>query len=320
MGQEKTTRSKYKWIAFVKALVLVATLWLIFGKLSNKDSLGQGLIEALAKIMDYSTLGILSLVVILMPLNWFLEAEKWKLLARPISEITLKEAFGGVLAGLTLGFVTPQAVGDYAGRLLSIKGENKGKLIGNVWLGNATQMSVTILFGAVGVWIFIQSSELQFSLINSFWWIGVLLIIAVIAILYTSKVKIFGERLVYYFDLVGKYPTKDYIFLFLLSLSRYLVFSFQFYLILNLFKIPLSPLTLFGGISWMFLIKSIVPSFNFMSDLGVRELSVLTFFEVYQVSQPAVLASSLLLWMINILIPVLIGLYFMIRLKVNSNR
>ncbi len=315
MAVEKIIRSKYKWILGAKALILLICCWLIYNKITDPERFGEEFTNVIRQSVDTSALLVLIGVLLLMPVNWLLEAMKWKVLARPHSKITTRQAFQGVLSGLSLGFVTPHGIGDYAGRLLSLQGHSRGQLLGSIWLGRAMQMSVTGLFGIVGVWIFIHKAPLPVPMISYWWWMVVVLGVLILAALYQSKVKVFGQRVRYYFAMIREYHWQEYIQIFTLSLGRYVVFSTQYLLILYIFEIPLPVHILFAGVSWMFLMKSIVPSFNFLSDLGVRELSVLTFFDLYQVSQPAVLTSSLLLWMINILIPVLIGLYFVLKLK-----
>ncbi len=320
MSIEKTISSKYKWILAAKAAILLICGWLIFQKINDPTRFGEEFTNVVIEAIDTSAIFVLIGVILLMPVNWLLEAAKWRLLARPQSTITISEALQGVMSGLSLGFVTPHGVGDYAGRILSLSGDDRSQLIGSIWIGRAMQMLVTCLFGVVGVWMFLQMSSMPYLSINPWWWVAILGTTLIAITLYRSTIKVFGERIHYYFSIIDKYEREDYLQLFFLSLGRYIVFSIQFLLILNIFEIPLGVLTLFGGVSWMFLMKSIIPSFNFLSDLGVRELSALTFFDHYQVSQPAILTSSLLLWVINILIPVLIGLYFVFKLKITARQ
>jgi len=320
MGIEKTITDKFKWILWLKVLVLVVCGWLIFEKITDPQRFGKEFVEMVSSALDTTAILVLIGVLLLMPINWLLEALKWKILARPYSQISIIEAYRGVLSGLSLGFATPHGIGDYAGRLLSLQGDARSQLLGSVWLGRVMQMSVTAIFGTIGIWFFVQKSTFQIPSINYWWWIIMGIGIILVLLLYQSKLKLFGQRIRYYFAYVLAYSWSDYVGVFMLSFGRYAVFSIQFLLILNIFKIPLPISILFAGVSWMFLMKSIVPSFNFLSDLGVRELSVLTFFDLYKASQPAVLTSSLLLWSINILLPVLIGLYFVLKLKIINNR
>lgn len=318
MAIQKTSTHKYKWIILVKILVLLVCGWFIYQKISNPERFGEEFTNIFKEAIDLPSVFILIGVIFLMPFNWLFEAMKWRLLARPHSDISIGESFRGVMSGLSLGFITPHGVGDYVGRLLSLSGRSRSQLIGSVWLGRVFQMFITALFGTVGIWMFLQASSIEVFSKSPWWWITLFVLMLVGVFLYCSRIKFFGERIRYYFSLIRDYRVQDYFLLFLYSLGRYIIFSTQYLLILYVFEIPLPTIVLFGGISWMFLMKSVVPSFNFLSDLGVRELSVLTFFDLYNVSQPAILTSSLLLWMINILIPVLIGLYFVFRLNIKA--
>jgi len=316
---EKTITNKYKWVIWAKTLVFVACVILIYLKLKNSEHFTDSFLIQLIELTSDSAY-LIVIVLLLMPVNWLLEALKWRLLAKPKAMLSLSQSIKGVVSGLSLGFITPQGVGDYAGRLLSINADTKGKLVGSIWLGHAMQLMVTLIFGTYGLKIFLSHSSIELTM-NYYWWMIIIVLLVIVVVwLYRSKVQLFGQRIHYYFSNIGAYKSSDYIQLFLLSAGRYFVFSLQFILILIMFEIPLPIDILFAGVSWMFLAKSIIPSFNFLSDLGVRELSVLTFFELYEVSHPAILFSSLLLWLINILIPVLIGLYFVMKLKIQSRR
>jgi hypothetical protein len=62
--------------------------------------------------------GPVLLALALVPVNWGLEAWKWHRLAGTWSR-TFGRSLRAVLVGLTLGFATPNRVGDYAGRISS---------------------------------------------------------------------------------------------------------------------------------------------------------------------------------------------------------
>ena len=101
-----------------------------------------------------------------------------------------------------------------------------------------------------------------------------------------------------------------------LSVIRYLVFSFQFYLIVRIFQIDLSILLIFGGIAWMFFVKSVVPVLNIFTDLGVREVAIVYYFAPWNSMIPAIVLSSGILWIFNLFIPTLIGLTYFHQFKV----
>jgi len=110
--------------------------------------------------------------------------------------------------------------------------------------------------------------------------------------------------------IIPAYNFKQVTQLLWLSFLRYLVFSFQFVILLKMFLPKLKLMDIFSGTTWIFLIKSIVPSFNFLLDLGIRELSALQFFESYGVREVNILAGTLSIWILNILFPSILGVLF----------
>ena len=305
------------WLLALKVITLLAVVVLLYKKLKDPTNFGSGFWYEISLLStNVSSIALLSLSIILMPLNWFMEAVKWKFLVQKQHVISNRSAFEGVLTGLSLGFVTPHAVGDYVGRLIQLPVDNKTQLIGSVWLGKVVQMIVTALFGLIGVIAFFRTVNFQ---INTFL-IGLALLTlfssAIVGFIFLkSTYSGWIARFQGYFKIVLSYSSSELLKILGLAISRYLIFSIQFVLILFAFKVPLAFLELFSGVTWILLLKSIIPSFNFMSDLGIRELSTITFFDQFDIDQIPVVSASLILWLINILIPMLIGLVLFIKLK-----
>ena len=116
--------------------------------------------------------------------------------------------------------------------------------------------------------------------------------------------------------IIPAYNFKQVAQLLWLSFLRYLVFSFQFVILLKMFLPKLNLMDIFSGTTWIFLIKSIVLSFNFLLDLGIRELSALQFFESYGVSEVNILAGILSIWILNILFPSILGTVLLWRINI----
>lgn len=313
----KKSRKLKSATLILKLVVLMVTLLLIFYKLNDPENFGYTFINQLSLLKNNAaSIIFIGTSIVLMPVNWMLEALKWQKLVNKEYKISFYNALSGVLTGLSLGFITPHAIGEYAGRLWRLESNDKMKFIGSVWLGKVLQMTVTFLFGLIGVIVFYNNSNYKLPLVTIIT-ILTLSIFVGLLILFFLKVKVSSWIAVIqsYFKIVLAYSFKELGLVFLLCVGRYLVFSIQFLLVLVALKIHLPIIKLFAGVSWIFLIKSIVPSFNFMSDLGVRELSALTYFDLFNANQSAVVAASLLIWLINILCPVLIGLYFVLKMK-----
>lgn len=323
MPDIKKRRASTGWIIILKFVILVVVGALVYGKISNPHNFGNQFIITLKELVSNSTaIALLIIVILLMPINWLFEANKWKVLCEPLVSITIKSAIIGVLSGLSMGFATPHGIGDYAGRIWQVNIGERGRLVGGVWLGKVSQMLITAFFGTFGVWVYVTQNNTVIFDFALFTKIGLSivflsLLILILVLLTGLKTKIMNW-VRYYFGIVLTYPKRSIIKVILFSLLRYITFTTQFVLVMFAVGVDMPVLKQIAGIGWIFLMKSIIPSFNFLSDLGIREYSALTFFDNYAVDQTAIIAASLIVWVINILLPVLIGLVFMFKTKSKS--
>ena len=93
----------------------------------------------------------------------------------------------------------------------------------------------------------------------------------------------------------------------LYTLAFQSVIILQMFFLINCFA-KISLMHAFIGTSAMLFVKSLLPIS--IGDLGVREAGSIFFFSTYGISQAAALNASLMLFLINILIPSIIGTYF----------
>ncbi len=252
---------------------------------------------------------LMACVMLLAPLNWFFEVVKWRLLTSHIQQLNVSEGFKSVFAGITFGFATPRAIGDYIGRMLVFSNENKSRVIFPLFLGRASQILPTLLFGLIGIYVLANEIELGLSIVV----IPIALLgISILALTRFKRIRRAGIKIIAGFGL-NNYKTTDisrrtiyqvisYSFL------RYLVFSFQFFLVMLMFEVEASSFMIVAGITWIFFAKSMIPSFSFLSDLGIREFSAILYFETFQVALIPVLSASLFIWLINIALPAIAGL------------
>ena len=267
---------------------------------------------------------LLVCTVLLIPVNWGFEALKWQLLGQKIEPLSFLRAYRAVMVGLTLGFITPNRLGDYAGRVLELKSRERLEAIGAVFMGRYCQLVATVLAGAAGLLYFI----LRFywapypgvSLSVIFLLLG--LSAAMVLLLYNASAMVAVvaavkplRRAVPYLAVMGAYTHREVSRLLLLSLGRYLVFLLQFILLLVLFEVRLTPVQYVSGVSGTFFLKSVVPSVSLLSDLGVRELSAMYLFGLLGEGRLQVLSASLSLWLLNIAVPSAVGLLFVLRLR-----
>src|SRR5690606_12786240 len=97
---------------FIKALLLTLLAWAIYAQLLSKDNLPE-LWQTFLGQVQKGNLWWLFAVFFLMPLNWSIEALKWKRLLSGFLKIDFWRALRAVLAGVTVAMFTPNRVGEY---------------------------------------------------------------------------------------------------------------------------------------------------------------------------------------------------------------
>ena len=134
-----------------KLLVVALTLYLLWQAIFTAPDTflnWQTILEdALASPFRWLFIG----TAILIPLNWGFEAKKWQLLGQKLEPISYLRAYRAVMVGLTLGFITPNRLGDYAGRVLELKSKQRLEAIGAIFIGRFCQLVATVIVGSVGL-------------------------------------------------------------------------------------------------------------------------------------------------------------------------
>ena len=304
----------------LKSVVLFASCYLVYHHLSS-GKLWDKLWLQLATIDTFHPFFVGALL--LLPLNWGLESLRWKELANKIEPVSYWQAVEGVLTGLALGFVTPSFLGDFAGRTLQLQTRARARSAGSLVVNSASQFIVTYVFGCMGMLLFANASILPDGRLSTgmaftmMFTAGAMIWLffnsrIVVEIFHKAYPKLFINRII---AIIAEYSEAELARTLLLSTIRYGVFSLQFYLLLSLFGVQLPPLTLLSGVFIVFLAKTLIPSLSLVGDLGLREMSAILFFKQFGAADEKVIAACLMLWCINLLLPTLAGLIFILRIR-----
>ena len=304
--------------------ITLLTLGLLYNSIFAAPDTARAWRQLLATSLSGAGRGPVLLALALVPLNWGLEAWKWHRLARHLEPVTFGRSLRAVLVGLTLGFATPNRVGDYAGRILELKSRRVSAL-GAVFLGRYCQLVATVLAGVAGLLYFL----LKFYL-PGYPAAGVGAAASALGLSGLVLVPLYRSRLLLAalgvwrplrrfrpaLAIMPTYPARALHAVLALAGLRYGVFCGQFLLLLAAYGVatPLGPGL--AAVAGTFLLKSLVPSLNALADVGVRELSATHLFGL--LGQPAlpVLSASLSLWVINIALPSAAGLLLVPGLRV----
>jgi hypothetical protein len=257
-----------------------------------------------------------------MLVNWGIEAMKWKIMMNDEAPISYQQSLKAIFAGNALAFFTPNRTGEYFGRMLFLEKQSRVKSIPLTIVCSFAQILVTLLAGLAGIIFMRQQLEVWLGLNGekSVWMnagIGILMMLIIfLTILYFSLPR---RKIKHMFVLEHVNAT---ILLPVLSLSvvRYLVFIVQYFLLFRVFGVNVEWWQAFWSVSVVFLIIAVVPSMGFLSELGVRWQAAIQVIQLYSSNITGIFATSMAVWMINLVIPALVGGTLILALKLFSNK
>jgi uncharacterized protein (TIRG00374 family) len=311
----------------IKIAITLATLAYLYFSFKTKEELYTLIFSDISKAVVTYHSWQLWLCLALMPLNWALEALKWQYLASKIEKISFLNALKGTLAGLGLGFITPNALGDYAARIYFLSIKNKMEAVGAVLLARISMFFVAIFYGIIGFYILSYFNVLKpsrFADERVVWLIAIATFALFILVLYFKSYLNLFEKLKTQtwlktiwnsLKVVAQYNFFELTVCISISIIRYLVFTFQYLLLLHFFGVKIDNILVVSAVWMVYFVKSIFPTFNFLNDLGVREVSAVYFFSELGISNSVAILASLCLWLVNILLPTLAGTVILIVAK-----
>lgn len=313
------------WSLLLKVAIFGLLIWSIYRQLIL-DYDKQKVFLELSQNWNIKLLYYLIPVVLMGVFNWWLEALKWKRLLQPIEKLSTAKAMKAIFCGLTLAFFTPNRVGDFGGRVLILKSANRAQGIALTLLGSWTQLIASLSLGILGASMYLISFKVESQ---ALWW-GLLLPFGILLIgfwvfLYHlkwlnrwfSKNKWFN-RYQAYINPVINCSVLDLNYLLLLSALRHLTYSGQFLILLLGFGIMAAKSQLFILILTIYLVQTIIPSIALI-ELGVRGKLALHFLGTLSISAIGILSATYLLWMINLLIPAVLGAILLINLNFENH-
>lgn len=268
----------------------------------------------------------LAIVVILMFFNWGFEVKKWQFLVSKIQLISFFKSLAGVFVGLPLALITPNRVGEIGGRAIVVS-KNRKKIMFVTFIGSMLQLFTTLLFGVLGFVVYSLFLPYQASIsIASFISISILFILMVLFYFFKDKrwvkvlfLKISGKnnyaKILRIFRL---YVWNDIFKVLLLSIARYVVFAGQFCILLHMFLPELTFIQLFVGISLTYFFTTIIPT-SILGEIGIRGSVAMFVFSFYTNHEIIVFQVSILIWLINIVIPTIAGSFILLNLKSKKN-
>jgi len=274
----------------------------------------------------------IALVFLLMFLNWALEARKWQLSLRTFNRISFARSLKAVFTGTTMAFFTPNRVGEYLGRILYIPEGKRLQAVSLTIVCSIAQLLVTILAGICGL-IFMRQHIAQ-NVGGSgpvLFWLQLVLYVAfasglILGIFYfrltwlvkaLEKLTVPGKYLTY-IKVLEEFNATVLLRILSLSLSRYVVFLLQYYVLFDVFDVRLDWWQSYWMVSVMFVVLAIAPTIAFLTDLGIRAKTSIELVQFFSTNVVGTLATSFSIWLINLVIPALIGSLLILGIRINN--
>lgn len=297
-------KAKQFIVFLIKVLIVTAAFYFIYDQLANNDKLDwQQFINLVNEKVSFW--GILLLLTFSF-VNRFLEILKWQNLVSSFKPISIGESTKQVLGALTAGIFTPNGLGEYAGKALYFDKKKTKKIIFLNLICNGIQMVLTVIFGTVGLYV------LGYKL----YVLAILLLAIAFCLLafLTKSIKIKGYSIEKLIQKINEIPKRIHQKNNLLALCRYLVFSHQYYFLFLAFDVDLPYLTMMATIATVYFLASSLPSFQFL-DFAVKGSMAVFFFGKLGVNEWIVVFISTLMWFLNVVLPVVIGSYYVLKFK-----
>jgi len=294
-------------------LIVGGAFYFIYNQLAHNEKLDwQKFITVFRK--NQSFLGIM-FILLLSILNRYFEILKWQNLAKVIQDISVFEATKQVLAALTAGIFTPNGVGEYAGKALYYPKSEARRVVFLNLICNGIQMVLTVIFGIFGLMYFNSKYNVITSKTVVILFGGFLLLVTVLFSL--KKIKIKGYSIEKLIHKINELPKKIHQRNVMLGVLRYLVFSHQYYFLFLAFDVELPYFILMATIAAVYFLASSLPTFQFL-DFAVKGSVAMYFFKFLGVNEWIVVFISTLMWFLNVVLPVVLGSYFVLNFKTKT--
>lgn len=278
-------------------------------------------------------------VILLMFLNWGIEARKWQVLVKVIEKISFIKAFKAVFSGQSLAVNTPNRVGEYVGRVVYLHEGNRLKGIALTIVGSLSQTIITLLAGLLGMLLMkeIVTGALKDILtkvgilevypgfvpvVYELIFYGVLGGVIIMLLIYfelswlTKLIERlpFVKKYSYLIEKLEDFHWKELTRILSLSITRYVVFIVQYILLLQVFEVNIPFWEAAGLVSVFFLVLAVVPTISSI-ELSLRGLAAIELFGLVSTNTLGIIATAAGLWLINLIIPALAGSLFILSIK-----
>lgn len=318
-------QSSKKISLLIKLLIVALAFWFLYQKVFANDNFLE-IKDEFSHILNKDTYFDLVVVFLLMLLNWSIDALKWQFLIHKLEKVSFWLSLKAVFLGITVSMFTPNRIGEFGGRVLCLNNADRIKAVLVTVFGNLTQLVATVIFGLLALTYF--SLNYSFPVLTVFFENTILILafsILIISLMIYALINIskmsgllsrwkFLKKYEEYWHVFHEYSKSEILTVLFASISRYLVYSFQFYLLIKFVNIDITFLQSLTMSALTFLSMSVIPTIA-LTEIGVRGSVAIYFFSFLSNNVIGIITATFTLWIINLVIPAIIGTLFVYQLK-----
>ena len=308
-----SNKTKQFLVLLLKIIVVSSAFYYIYNKLSSDNTLDLALLKEVF-VNPQHTWAILALLFLTFS-NRFVEILKWQNLASLIHPISVGQATKQVLSALTLGIFTPNGIGEYAGKALYFPKKDTGRVIFLNMLCNGVQVIYAILFGLLGLTILNYTHHF---IPPYYLWILYGIALALLLLIFSLRhLSIKGYSIQTVVQMLREIPKGIHRKNLFLALLRYASFTHQYVILYYLFDVDIPYFDLLCAVAAIYLLASSLPNFQFL-EFAVKGSIALFIFTALDVNQWVVALVATLIWLLNIVLPISIGSFFVLTFSVKK--
>lgn len=301
---------------------MIMAAWYIYHQFYKKNTDLKQFELLTSQINSTQVIITMGIVVVLMVINWVLEAFKWRYLTKTLVNITLWEAIEAVFCGLTWAISTPNRVGEYGGRVMFLPNRKRIHGVFAMAVGAFGQIIMTNLLGLIAIVWFIYN----YIPVSAWLFCGVVLLSALtlaVLLIFFFHIKWivnlldrigFLKKYHRFFEIMGRYKTNELLTILGFSMARYVTFTIQYCIVFHMLIPQFAYFPMVMILFVYFFITSAVPSLDLL-DVGVRSFTASHLFAYVTDQKIAIIAGVSSIWLINLIIPAILGSLFVFKLK-----
>jgi hypothetical protein len=297
----KTNKNQKIFFFLLKLVLFAGVLYMIYSQLERVDDNAW---EDFNLVNPWS----LVLVAILVVPNMWVAYKKWKVTLGIMGEDNDNHRTSqSFFAGLVMGMVTPNMMGNFIGRFYYFPKEHRGTITILTMFSNTAQLISTLIFGVTAVLV-----------VGEIYMVGggtkmIVLLLSGTAISFfcyffaDHVLRLFKKRKWLYNsrEILKDHPSYRWIMIFW-SMVRFVIFTTQFSLVMHAFGEEIN-FVLVLAIWQIYLITLMIPSL-FLGKLGVKEMVAISVLGPLGMNEFSILFTSLIIWFVNSMSPALVGL------------